>query len=58
MKTALESLSHLQSRAFDTDAVTLVDPEQFAATVPQDAALIVDATASLQVLLAEHNRQR
>lgn len=54
MKTAFESLSHLQSRAFDTDAVTLlVDPEQFAATVPQDAALIVDATASLQVLAAE-----
>ncbi|TNY03022.1 hypothetical protein, partial [Escherichia coli] len=51
---AFESLSHLQSRAFDTDAVTLlVDPEQFAATVPQDAALIVDATASLQVLAAE-----
>jgi hypothetical protein len=31
----------------------LVDPAQFAATVPQDAALIVDATASLQVLAAE-----
>ena len=30
MKTAFESLSHLQSRAFDTDAATLlVDPEQF-----------------------------
>ena len=54
MKTAFEGLSHLQSRAFDTDAATLlVDPEQFAATVPQDAALIVDATASLQVLAAE-----
>jgi hypothetical protein len=54
MKTAFESLSHLQSRAFDTDAVTvLVDPVQFAATVPQDAALIVDATASLQVMAAE-----
>lgn len=53
MKTAFESLSHLQSRAFDTDAATLlVDPEQFAATVPQDAALIVDATASLKVLAA------
>jgi hypothetical protein len=54
MKTAFESLSHIQSRAFDNDAVTLlVDPVQFAATVPQDTALIVDATASLQVLAAE-----
>ena len=54
MKTAFESLSHFQSRAFDTDAATLlVDPAQFSATVPQDAALIVDATASLQVLAAE-----
>jgi len=54
MKTAFESLSHLQSRAFDTDAVKLlVDSEQFAAIVPQNAALIVDATASLQVLAAE-----
>lgn len=53
MKTAFESLSHLQSQAFDTDAVTLlVDPEQFAATIPQHAALIVDTTASLQVLVA------
>lgn len=54
MKTAFEELSHFQSRAFDSDAVTLlVDPVQFATTVPQDAALIVDATASLQVLAAE-----
>jgi len=54
MKTAFESLLHLQSRAFDIDAVTLlVDSEQFAATVPQDATLTVDATASLQVLAAE-----
>ncbi|AQQ26185.1 ThiF family adenylyltransferase [Burkholderia cenocepacia] len=54
MKTAFESLSHLQSRAFDTDAVTLlVDPAQFAVTVPPDTTLIVDATASLQVLAAE-----
>lgn len=54
MKTAFEELSHLQSRAFDADAVTLlVDPEQFATTVPQDAALVVDTTASLQVLAAE-----
>ena len=53
MKTAFEELSHLQSRAFDADAVTLlVDPEQFATTVPQDASLIVDTTASLQVLAA------
>ena len=53
MKTAFEELSHLQSRAFDADAVTLlVDPERFATTVPQDAALIVDTTASLQVLAA------
>jgi molybdopterin/thiamine biosynthesis adenylyltransferase len=54
MKAAFESLSHLQSRAFDINAVALVvDPEQFAATVPQDATLIVDTTASLQVLAAE-----
>ena len=54
MKSAFEELSHLQSRAFDTDAVTLlVDPAQFATTVPHDASLIVDATASLQVLAAE-----
>ena len=54
MKTAFEELSHLQSRAFDADAVTLlVDPEQFATIVPQDAALIVDTTASLQALAAE-----
>lgn len=54
MKTAFEELSHLQSRAFDADAVTLlVDAERFATTVPQDAALIVDTTASLQVLAAE-----
>ncbi len=31
----------------------LVDPAQFATVIPQDAALIVDATASLQVLAAE-----
>ncbi len=31
----------------------LVDPERFATIVPQDAALIVDTTASLQVLAAE-----
>ena len=54
MKTAFEELSHLQSRAFDIDAVTLlVDPAQFATIVPQDASLIVDVTASLQVLAAE-----
>jgi hypothetical protein len=54
MKTAFEALSHTQSRAFDNDAVALlVNPAQFTATVPQDAALIVDATASLQVLAAE-----
>jgi len=54
MKTAFEALSHLQSRAFDTNAVTLlVDPTKFAETVPQNTALIVDATASLQVLAAE-----
>lgn len=54
MKTAFESLSHTQSRAFDNDAVALlVDPALFAASVPQDAVLIVDTTASLQVLAAE-----
>lgn len=54
MKRAFESLSHLQSRAFDSDVLTLlVDPTQFSEIIPQDAALIVDATASLQVLAAE-----
>lgn len=54
MKAAFESLSHTQTRAFDNDAVTLlVDPAQFATAIPQDATLIVDTTASLQVLAAE-----
>lgn len=54
MKAAFESLSHTQSCAFDADAVTLLaDSAKFAAAVPQDAALIVDTTASLQVLAAE-----
>jgi tRNA A37 threonylcarbamoyladenosine dehydratase len=51
MKTAFEALSHVQTRAFDVDAVAVfADPVQFGNTVRQDTALIVDATASLKVL--------
>jgi len=54
MKTAFEALSHIQTRAFDVDAVAVfADPVQFGKTIPQDAALIVDATASLKVLASE-----
>jgi tRNA A37 threonylcarbamoyladenosine dehydratase len=54
MKTAFEALSHVQTRAFDVDAVAVfADPVQFGKAVPQDAALIVDATASLKVLASE-----
>jgi hypothetical protein len=54
MKTAFEALSHVQTRAFDVDAVAVfADPVQFSRAVPQDGALIVDATASLKVLASE-----
>lgn len=54
MKTAFEALSHVQTRAFDVDAVAVfADPIQFSRAVPQHGALIVDATASLKVLASE-----
>lgn len=54
MKTAFDALSHVQTNAFDVDAVAVfADPVQFGKAVPQDAALIVDATASLKVLASE-----
>ncbi len=54
MKSAFESLNHHQSRAFDANAVSLLDdPGQFSTIVPKEAVLIMDTTASLQVLAAE-----
>lgn len=54
MKSAFEKLSHDQARALDVDAVRVfTDPSQFAAAVPTNATLIVDATASLKVLASE-----
>lgn len=53
MKNALNGLSHLDARAFDLDAAHLfTSGEKFSEVVPTDAALIIDTTASLQVLVA------
>lgn len=53
MKAAFAKLSHQDTRAINADAVSvLTDAARFADVVPSDAALIVDATASLQVLAA------
>lgn len=53
MKNALDGLSHADARAFDLDAVHLfTSGERFAEVVPIDASLILDTTASLQVLVA------
>lgn len=53
MKRALNGLSHLNARAFDLDAVDLfMSPDEFSKVVPSDAMLIIDTTASLQVLVA------
>lgn len=53
MKAALRRLSHLDAKAFNLDAVDLLRrDDRFAEVVPADAALIVDSTASLQVLVA------
>lgn len=53
MKNALNGLSHLEARAFDLDVVDLfTSGEKFAEVVPTDATLIIDTTASLQVLIA------
>ncbi|WP_375577383.1 ThiF family adenylyltransferase [Paracidovorax oryzae] len=53
MRIALGSLSHLDAKAYDLDAVELFrDGRKFAEVVPADAALIIETTASLQVLIA------
>jgi hypothetical protein len=53
MKTAFAKLSHQDTRAINADAVSVfTEATRFADVVPADAALIVDATASLQVLAA------
>jgi len=53
MKALLEKLSHDGARAFDFDAVdVLTNSGRFAEVVPDDAALIIDTTASLQVFAA------
>lgn len=53
MKAAFARLSHTNTRAVDVNAVSILcDAEKFADVVPSDASLIVDATASLQVLMA------
>lgn len=53
MKMAFEDLSHVKTRALDCDAVKLFsDHEIFSETVPE-TSLIVDTTASLQVMAAE-----
>jgi integrative and conjugative element protein (TIGR02256 family) len=54
MKAAFEELSHRRTRAFDADVVqVLTDPAQFKAVIPEEATVIVEATASLKVLAAE-----
>lgn len=53
MQAAFAKLSHLNARAIDIDAVqVLSDAARFADVVQEDVTLIVDATASLQVLAA------
>lgn len=53
MQAAFARLSHANARAVDNDAVhVLADAARFADVVPADVTLILDATASLQVLAA------
>lgn len=53
MKVALGRLSHLDAKAHDLDAVELFrNDAKFAEVVPADAELIIETTASLQVLIA------
>jgi hypothetical protein len=53
MKAALRRLAHVNAMAFDLDAIDLFrKDDKFEEVVPADAALIVDSTASLQVLVA------
>jgi hypothetical protein len=54
MRVAFESLSHSGVRAFDLNATDLFsDPEKFLDVVAAETELIIDTTASLQVLAAE-----
>lgn len=53
MRVALGRLSHLDAEAYDIDAVDLFrNDKKFAEVVPADAAMIIETTASLQVLIA------
>jgi hypothetical protein len=53
MRVALGRLSHLDAKAYDLDAVDLFqNDKKFVEVVPADAALIIETTASLQVLIA------
>ncbi|MDM0008383.1 ThiF family adenylyltransferase [Variovorax sp. J22G73] len=53
VKNALNGLSHLDAKAFNLDAIQLLtSSETFAEVVPPDAILVIDTTASLQVLVA------
>ncbi|HMM86151.1 ThiF family adenylyltransferase [Azohydromonas sp.] len=53
MKAAFAKLSHTEARAVNVDAVSLLtNASRFADIVPDDTTLILDATASLQVLAA------
>jgi hypothetical protein len=53
MRFALGRLSHLDAKAYDLDAVELFrNDAKFAEVVPADAAMIIETTASLQVLIA------
>ncbi|MCO5340555.1 ThiF family adenylyltransferase [Delftia tsuruhatensis] len=53
MRVALGRLSHVDAKAYDLDAVDLFrSDEKFAEVVPAEAALIIETTASLQVLIA------
>lgn len=53
MAEEFKKLSHIGMRAFDTDAVkVLSEPADFTEVVPSDTALIVESTASMQILAA------
>lgn len=53
MRGALGRLSHGDAKAYDLDAVDLFrHDKKFAEVVPADTALIIETTASLQVLIA------
>ncbi len=53
MKSALNGLSHHDVKSFELDAVELfTSVEKFSEVVPGDVTLVIDTTASLQVLAA------